>query len=460
MDWWSRSRFTASSFPPPRKISNPVHNLARVRLIVSTKAATADVTIDGPTIASYLSTVIAGAPSVRSSQTGQTLRVSRNVAGQAAEARFDIIVAGISSRGWVAWNVTSDSKAETDLEIYSLRQVDRPRLVDRFKSTEIIAEFHTPAAQLASSGRLSVDTMPRLILAHYYPWYTADTWRDPQMADSPLRLYSTDEQSDVNEQAQAARAAGIDGFVVSWQGKEAGNGFNDGRMRLVLEAGRRSGLKACMYTETFVANRGNVWGDPIDPTVMFDWLAEIVDMYGGHPAYLRVDGRPVIFIYAASLVPQSEWVNVFARLRASGRNPLLIGDFVRSTLLEPFDGEYQYTNVRLSADQVLENYRTESLRVRTYHLLRPGDRRRIWIAAVTPGYDDLRLIGRQTPFTIDRLNGRVYDDQWRAAIDTGADWVIVTSWNEWWENTEIEPGKRYGRTFLDRTRVWASAFKR
>jgi hypothetical protein len=440
--------------------SDPVHNLARVRLIISTRAATADVTIEGATIASYLATVIAGAPSVRSSQTGQTLRVSRNIAGQAAEARFDLIVAGVSSRGWVVWNVTSDSNGETALEIYSLGQVDRPRLVDRFKSTETIAQFQTPAVQLASSGRLSVGAMPRLVLAHYYPWYTADTWRDPQMADTPLRLYSTDDQSDVKQQARAARAAGIDGFVVSWQGKEAGNGFNDRRMRLVLEAGRDSDLKACMYTETFVANHGNVWGDPVDPAVMFDWLTEIVDMYGGHPAYLRVNGRPVIFIYAASLVPQSAWVTVIARLRASGRNPLLIGDFVRSTLLEPFDGEYQYTNVRLSTDQIVENYRTESLRVRTYHLLRPGDRRRIWIAAVSPGYDDTRLTGREAPFTVDRLNGRVYDDQWRAAIDTGADWVIITSWNEWWENTEIEPGKRYGRAFLDRTRVWASVFRR
>jgi hypothetical protein len=60
---------------------------------------------------------------------------------------------------------------------------------------------------------------------------------------------------------------------------------------------------------------------------------------------------------------------------------------------------------------------------------------------------------------VDRSNGEVYDRQWRSAIETGADWVVVTSWNEWWENTHVEPSERYGSTYLQRTRVWANVFK-
>jgi hypothetical protein len=101
----------------------------------------------------------------------------------------------------------------------------------------------------------------------------------------------------------------------------------------------------------------------------------------------------------------------------------------------------------------------ESLRVRTYNLLRQGDRRRLWVASVTPGFDDRRVIGRQPPHVVDRSNGSVYDEQWRTAIDTGADWVIVTTWNEWFENTQIEPGERYGTAYLERTRTWADAFR-
>ncbi|MGH9145399.1 MAG: glycoside hydrolase family 99-like domain-containing protein [Vicinamibacterales bacterium] len=437
--------------------TDPVRNLSRVRLIVTTAATSADVTVTGATVASYLSTVRGGAPAVRTSQTGSTLRLSRNVAGQSAEASFDMILADVSSRGLVTWNLALGSVADAQLEVYSLAEFERPRLVDRFEATGTSSRFSTPAVQL-TPGAVSATTVPRLVLAHYYPWYTIDTWSDPQMADSPLRAYSSDRREDVDEQARQAVAAGIDAFVVSWQGKEAGNGFNVRRMQLVLEAARQAGLKACIYTETYVANVGNDPRVPIDPDVVFDWFVDIVDMFGDHPAYLRLDGRPVILMYAVSLLPQAQWDAVLARLRATGRNPVVIGEFFQSTLLETFDGEYQYTNVLRPPDEVSRIDRVESLRVRTFHLLRPRSPRRIWIASVTPGFDDTKLIGREGRL-VDRANGRVYDEQWDAAVSTAADWVVVTSWNEWWENTQIEPSVRYGSAFLDRTRDWATAFK-
>jgi len=60
---------------------------------------------------------------------------------------------------------------------------------------------------------------------------------------------------------------------------------------------------------------------------------------------------------------------------------------------------------------------------------------------------------------VDRAGGQVYDDQWRAAVTTAADWVIITTWNEFWENTEIEPSVRYWTRFLDLTREWSARFK-
>jgi hypothetical protein len=432
---------------------------ARVRLVVTTTAAAAAVTVGDARIASYVSSVLDGPPAVSVSRTGGTLQLSRNVAGRSAEASFDIILADVAPGRSVAWNVTADANTETQIEVYSLGDSNGARLVDRFLTSEDSAQFRTPSRMLASSAVEVTAVMPHLVLAHYYPWYTTETWRDPQMADRPLRLYSTETQADVDAEAAQAHAAGIDAFVVSWQGLEAGNGFNDKRMRIALEAARASGLRICAYTETVVANPRNSGDISPDPQTMFEWLADLIDRYGQHPAYLRVAGRPVIFTYAASLLSSSNWTDVRARLRATGRDPLLIGDFSRSILLEPFDGEYQYTNVFLTGDALGDLYRTESLRVRTYNLLRDGDRRRLWVAPVTPGFNDSLLANRPAHYVVDRSNGSVYDEQWRTAIDTGADWVIVTSWNEWWENTEIEPSERYGRAYLERTRVWADAFK-
>jgi len=433
-------------------------DLARVRLVLSTKAASASITVSGATVASYIAAVNSGPPSATVSQIGQVLQLSRNVAGQPAEAQFDVVLADVTPDAAIVWNVaTADPNADAQLAVYSLADLDRPALVDRFTSTGS-AQFKTTTLVSAPVGLRSTALGPHLVLAHYYPWYTIPTWSDPQMADRPLRLYSTDVQSDINAAAAMARAAGIDAWVVSWQGL-AGDRFNDRRMRIALDAAAAAGMRACVYTETYVANPTNDAAAPIDPRTLLDWLTDIVDLYGTHPAYLRLEGRPVIFTYAASLLAPSVWTEVLARLRSSGRNPLIVGDFSRSLLLGTFDGEYQYSNVFSSGDALGDLLRAESLRVRTINLLRPNDRRRVWVASVTPGFDDSHLADRKSPRVVERADGAVYDDQWAKAIDTGADWIVVTSWNEWWENTEIEPGVRYGSTYLNKTRTSAQRFK-
>jgi Glycosyl hydrolase family 99 len=76
------------------------------------------------------------------------------------------------------------------------------------------------------------------------------------------------------------------------------------------------------------------------------------------------------------------------------------------------------------------------------------------VAAATAASADSR-----TPCVSDRENGAYYDAQWRAALEAGTDWVVVTSWNEWWENTHIEPSVRYGDFYVRRTSEWATRFR-
>ena len=446
-----------SSSPGPD--ADPAQNLARVRVIVVTTAATTDVTVSGATILSYISSVLAGPDGARTSRTGQTLRLSQNSPGQSAEAQFDAILGSVPSDGTLAWNLATSSNVETSLELYSLADLNHPRLVDRFTATGAGGQFTSHSTLFGPDQQLHVSLVPRLVLAAYYPWYTLDTWNNPQLIDRPLRPYSNDSQADVNLIASQASAAGIDVFAVSWQGKDIGGGWNDRRMRIVLDAAAAAGMQACVLVEMAVVNPTNDPNAPPDPQTMLEYLSDIVDLYGKHPAYLRVGNQPVILVLAATKFRPSDWSSLLTRLRATGRNPLVIGEMFQAPQLEQLDGEYQYSHVTLSPSDILDVDRTESGRVRTYNLLRQGDRRRIWVAVVSPGYDDRRIVGRPTPFVLDRANGARYGDEWTAAVRTAADWIIVTTWNEWWENTEIEPSVRYGRTFLDLSRGWANLFK-
>ncbi|MEO5820310.1 MAG: glycoside hydrolase family 99-like domain-containing protein, partial [Vicinamibacteraceae bacterium] len=96
---------------------------------------------------------------------------------------------------------------------------------------------------------------------------------------------------------------------------------------------------------------------------------------------------------------------------------------------------------------------------RAFHLLFSADGRpRIAAATVMPGYDETRLVGRSGR-SVSREDGEFYDRQWKAALASGADWVVISTWNEWAENTHVEPGQRFGQFYVWRTRFWSAALK-
>jgi hypothetical protein len=56
--------------------------------------------------------------------------------------------------------------------------------------------------------------------------------------------------------------------------------------------------------------------------------------------------------------------------------------------------------------------------VRTYSLLRPGDRRRIWAATVSPGDDDSNVASRTRHTVVPRDGARLYDLMWSTVLET------------------------------------------
>jgi len=71
---------------------------------------------------------------------------------------------------------------------------------------------------------------------------------------------------------------------------------------------------------------------------------------------------------------------------------------------------------------------------------------------IIPGFDDHKL-GRKEPRPItDRHNGETYRILWQEAIAADPDWVLITSWNEWHEGSEIEPSLENGDRALNRRR--------
>jgi hypothetical protein len=82
---------------------------------------------------------------------------------------------------------------------------------------------------------------------------------------------------------------------------------------------------------------------------------------------------------------------------------------------------------------------------------------KLFAATVLPGFDDRKI---RTPGTLLlREDGGCYNKTWHAAVGSGADWVLITSWNEWHEGSEIEPSLENGTDYLWLTAQWVQGYE-
>jgi hypothetical protein len=76
---------------------------------------------------------------------------------------------------------------------------------------------------------------------------------------------------------------------------------------------------------------------------------------------------------------------------------------------------------------------------------------------IIPGYDDTKI--RKPGLRAERHDGKTYRVLWEEAVRADPDWVLITSWNEWHEGSEIEPSWEHGDKYLRSTKPHAERFR-
>lgn len=325
-------------------------------------------------------------------------------------------------------------------------------------------------AKEPATGRSDIrwSNVPKQVLAFYYGWYgnpsVSQRWYHWKNVDEAkkhidesthypvLGPYDSHDPKVVDIHCRQAKEAGLTGFIVSWWVK---GDFHDQGMPLMLDTAKKYGLKITIYYET-VPPRGN-------PTIegAVDDMTYITDKYGKHPAWLKVNGKPVIFIYGRAIgeMKLDGWqkiLNEFTAKRPSGA--VFIGDRISKEAAQIFDGIHTYNPTGLTKGKSLEEIRSWSAATFPEWVKTAGPDR---IACVTiiPGYDDSVQPSRKPPRPItDRHNGETYKVMWEQAQAANPDWVLVTSWNEWHEGSEIEPSAELGAQDLATTKRFAKKF--
>jgi hypothetical protein len=298
----------------------------------------------------------------------------------------------------------------------------------------------------------------RLVLAFYYGWYSSGTYDSMRAPDQPQFRADTQSVDDVYAMASQARAHGIDGFIQSW----AGEGHDGPEMTATLAAAERAGTVVSGYLETATANA--VASELLAPQTFFvtRWLAELIDR-AASPAFLRADGVPVVFVYQMAKLPASEWRVVLSTLESTGRSVRLVGDATSPAYRDVEWGLHRYNpnveNGRVMSESDLAAWNDRwSVDVRAGALTGAGGATRLFAATVSPGYTSPGLLSFGP--RVDRgADGERYQDNWDATVGADPDWVLVTSWNEWFEATAVQPSVAYGDRALQQTSINAAAFR-
>jgi hypothetical protein len=289
----------------------------------------------------------------------------------------------------------------------------------------------------------------KIVMAFYYMWYSSNDWYSASLKDRPLERYNSGDRGTIAWQVDQAQSAGIDGFISSWWGPGSDT---DANLQKLLDIAQEKDFKVSIYFETLAGpNEG-----PLDETHIHDWLAYFIPKYRDHPAYMKVDGKPVIVLWASGTVPLETWERVFASLRDEGLDAVYLSMGYAVTNLDVFDGLHDYGI--FTYPNLEETYRSTARAIRYYSLLSEQPASKIWAATVQPGYDDQLLPGRDG-LVQERLNGDYYRSTWETAIASDPDWIFITTWNEWWEHTHIEPGELYGDQYLQITKEYAGLWK-
>ena len=309
-------------------------------------------------------------------------------------------------------------------------------------------------AQFFGSGSLAVKRVDdrRLVLAAYYPWYFGGGYNNAQIRERPSQPRATDRVPGVLSLTEQARAAGIDGFVVSW----AGEGYSGRSFDLALAAAQRTGGYVTPYLESLRAHKPGEPDGKADPLIVLEWLSDVLDR-ADNPAFLRSGGVPVVFVWQMGSVNRLGWHRVLTELSNRGKPVRLIGDAASSYGVVQW-GVHEYNPNFLSASELAKHNRELMLDTR---LLGAADETapHLYVATVSPGYDDRLIPGRTTAVVPRGDTGEHYRDTWEAAIGAQPDWILITSWNEWYESTMIEPSVRYGDLALRQTAELAARFK-
>ncbi|MFN3485299.1 MAG: hypothetical protein ACK44W_07435 [Planctomycetota bacterium] len=354
-----------------------------------------------------------------------------------------VVYLELSGQGNPELEVTRGSLGRADIEITGVGRFTHDVPTGEGTNRRV---FPLDARAIRALGAKPLDAQPRpvekLALAFYYPWYGSPNgpsgrwvhWepdRGHASRHTPiLGFYDSQDERILRKHIEWAQEAGLDGFIVSWWGPGS---FEDRVLRKLIPLAAERNFRVTAYLERSEGSAS-----------LGEDRAYLLKQYGDSSAWLRIGAQPVLFVYTR--VVESRTAEEFERSRGDA---ILVLDTFGVSLGRAGGGLHTYCPAFQDLEALRILYRGARAASRRYGL--------VFAATVVPGYDDTVL--RHPGGRRSRERGRLYDAFWETALGADPDWILVCSWNEWHEGTEIEPSVENGDRELRRTAEWIRRWK-
>jgi hypothetical protein len=273
----------------------------------------------------------------------------------------------------------------------------------------------------------------RQVYAYYFGWHTPESWKDGRLMDHPKPLYNSQDDSTLDRHIKQAKDTGIDAFIMSWFGPK-NNNLTHVVFNMLLDRAKLNGFAVGAALDMVDG------GFNATPAEVIESLQYLLNDRANHPGYLRFNNKPVVYFWNQGRFSLDQWTQIRAQVDPN-RNSIWVMEGTDTTLLKVFDGLYLF-NVAWSSN-FLSTASTWGSKMRA-----AGG----WFYTPTamPGWDESRLEGRTNPTTPKaRANGAFLTNSWRGAVDSGSGIIMIVSWNEFLENSYIEPSETYGTQAID-----------
>jgi hypothetical protein len=274
-------------------------------------------------------------------------------------------------------------------------------------ATRLPTQSPTPASASTATSQSS-DWQPTFPIraAFYYPWF-AEAWTQsgiyPYTNYNPkLGFYSNKDLTTLQQHLDMMQYAGIQAGIASWWGQGS---TTDVKIPGLLTATSGTHFRWALYYEN------ESTGDPSASQIQND-LTYIRDHYGSDPSFLRVNGKFVVFVYAAG--------NDGCGMADRWKQGNTVGAYV---VLKVFSG-----------------YLTCASQPDSWHQYSPAvaaDRQGNYSYAISPGFWQKGLTVRLAR-DVARWTQNVKD-----MVASGTNWQLVTTFSEWGEGTAVEPAAEW-----------------